>query len=260
MDGPQVGCSTESGIARLTIQRERQRNALSPQVISELLAHLDALEKDGSVRVVVLSGAGEKAFCAGGDLGGMAQEGGFLGTHDARRQYGRLLERLSTYPRPTLARVNGHALAGGLGLVLACDLAVAVDEAQFGTPEIDVGLFPMMVMALLQRHVGRKRALEWVMTGARFPAAEALVAGLVSRVVPRAELDTQVDALARTLAGKSRAVLTLGKRAFHAAEDLPFGPALELLASQLSLNTLAEDAAEGVSAFLEKRPPSWKDQ
>jgi enoyl-CoA hydratase len=260
VDEPQVGCTVDAGVARLEIRRERQRNSLSPQVIQGLLSHLDALEEDGSARVVVLTGAGEKAFCAGGDLGGMAQEGGFLGVHDARRQYGRLLERLSTFPRPTVARVNGHALAGGLGLVLACDLAVAAEDAQFGTPEVDVGLFPMMVMALLQRHVGRKRALEWVMTGARFPAAEALAAGIISRAVPRAELDAQVDALARTLAGKSRAVLTLGKRAFHAAEDLPFGPALELLAAQLSLNTLAEDAAEGVSAFLEKRPPAWKDQ
>jgi enoyl-CoA hydratase len=117
-----------------------------------------------------------------------------------------------------------------------------------------------MVMALLQRHVGRKRALEWVMTGDRFSAAEALAAGLLSRVVPRVELDAQVDALAAKLAGKSRAVLSLGKRAFHAAEDLPFGAALELLASQLSLNVLADDAAEGVTAFLEKRPPAWKDQ
>ena len=260
MDEPQVGCAVEAGVARLVIQRERQRNALSPQVIQELFAHLDALERDGAVRVVILTGQGEKAFCAGADLGGMAQEGGFLGVHDARRQYGRLLERLSSFPRPTVARVNGHALAGGLGLVLACDLAVAAEDVQLGTPEIDRGLFPMMVMALLQRHVWRKRALEWVMTGARYPAAEALSAGLLSRVVPRAELDAQVDALARTLAGKSRAVLALGKRAFLAAEDLPLGPALELLAAQLSLNTLADDAAEGVSAFLEKRAPAWKDQ
>ncbi|MEN9800323.1 MAG: hypothetical protein RL653_4020 [Pseudomonadota bacterium] len=260
MEEAVVGYELRGAAAHLQIRRERQRNSLSPQVIQELLALLGRAEADPAVRVVVLTGAGEKAFCAGGDLGGMAQEGGFLGTHEARRQYGRLLERLSTFPRPTVARVNGHALAGGLGLVLACDLAVAVEEAQFGTPEIDVGLFPMMVMALLQRHVGRKRALEWVMTGDRFSAAEALAAGLLSRVVPRAELDAQVDALAAKLAGKSRAVLSLGKRAFHAAEDLPFGAALELLASQLSLNVLADDAAEGVTAFLEKRPPAWKDQ
>jgi enoyl-CoA hydratase len=260
MEESVVGYELRGTAAHLQIRRERQRNSLSPQVIQELIAALGRAEADAAVRVVVLTGAGEKAFCAGGDLGGMAQEGGFLGTHEARRQYGRLLERLSTFPRPTVARVNGHALAGGLGLVLACDLAVAVEEAQFGTPEIDVGLFPMMVMALLQRHVGRKRALEWVMTGDRFSATEALAAGLVSRVVPRAELDAQVDALAAKLAGKSRAVLSLGKRAFHAAEDLPFGAALELLAAQLSLNVLADDAAEGVTAFLEKRPPAWKDQ
>jgi enoyl-CoA hydratase/carnithine racemase len=156
--------------------------------------------------------------------------------------------------------VNGHALAGGLGLVLACDLAVASESAEFGTPEIDVGLFPMMMMALLQRHVGRKRALELVMTGDRQPSREALALGLINRVVPAAELDTAVGTLARKLAGKSQAVMALGKRAFFTAEDLPLPAALEFLASQLSLNVMAEDAAEGVTAFMEKRPPKWNDR
>jgi enoyl-CoA hydratase/carnithine racemase len=137
---------------------------------------------------------------------------------------------------------------------------VAADGAELGTPEIDRGLFPMQVIALLQRHLGRKRALELVLTGARLPAREALSLGLLNRVVPAAELDGAVAIFTDALARKSQAVLALGRRAFFAAEDLPLAPAVEHLASQLSLNVLAEDAAEGVTAFLEKRAPKWKDR
>ncbi|HEX8440613.1 enoyl-CoA hydratase/isomerase family protein [Archangium sp.] len=250
----------EGGQALLTIDRPKARNALSPEVLQGLLAALDRAEADPAVRVVVLTGAGEKVFCAGGDLGQLGGEGGFLATHEGRRVYGRLLQRLQDLRKPTVARVNGHALAGGLGLVLACDLAVAAEHAELGTPEIDVGLFPMMMMALLQRHLGRKRALEMVLTGERLPAREALALGLLNRVVPAAELDATVAGLAGKLAGKSQAVLALGRRAFFTAEDMPLPAALEYLASQLSLNVLAEDAAEGVTAFIEKRPPKWNDR
>ncbi|QSQ16504.1 enoyl-CoA hydratase/isomerase family protein [Myxococcus landrumensis] len=246
--------------ALLTINRPKARNALSPSVVKALMDGLERADADSAVRVVVLTGAGEKVFCAGGDLGQMTGDAGFLSTHEGRRSYGKLLARFQEVRKPTVARVNGHALAGGLGLVLACDLAVAVDGADLGTPEIDVGLFPMMMMALLQRHVGRKRALELVLTGDRLSAREALSMGLLNRVVPAAELDGAVAVLAQKLAGKSQSVLALGRRAFFTAEDLPLPAALEFLASQLSLNVLAEDAAEGVSAFLEKRPPQWKDR
>jgi enoyl-CoA hydratase/carnithine racemase len=255
-----VRYQAEGGQALLTIDRPKARNALSPEVLNGLMAALDRAEADPAARVVVLTGAGEKVFCAGGDLGQMGGEGGFLATHDGRRAYGRLLLRLQDIRKPTVARVNGHALAGGLGLVLACDLAVAAEHAEVGTPEIDVGLFPMMMMALLQRHLGRKRALEMVLTGERLPAREALSLGLLNRVVPATELDTTVGALAGKLAGKSQAVLALGRRAFFTAEDLPLPAALEYLASQLSLNVLTEDAAEGVTAFIEKRPPKWNDR
>ncbi|MFL5321901.1 MAG: enoyl-CoA hydratase/isomerase family protein [Myxococcaceae bacterium] len=260
MEERQVSYQVQGPAALLTIDREKARNALSPQVIAELNEALSQAEADPAVRVVALTGAGSKVFSAGGDLGGMQNEGGFLGTHEGRRGYGELLKRLSRFPRPTIARLNGHALAGGFGLVLACDLAIAAEEAQLGLPEIDVGLFPMMVMALLQRHVGRKRALELVMTGDKISAKEGLALGLLSRVVPASELDSAVAGLTEKLAGKSRAVLTLGKRAFHTAEDLPFDQAIEHLASQLSLNVLAEDAAEGVTAFMEKRKPRWADR
>jgi enoyl-CoA hydratase/carnithine racemase len=255
----QVRYEIEGGTARLTIDRESARNALSPAVVQQLREGLERADADASVRCVVLTGAGPKVFCAGGDLGGLTGDG-FLSGHEGRRAYGLLLQRFQQVKKPTIARVNGHALAGGLGLVLACDLAVASDEAGFGTPEIDRGLFPMMLMALLQRHLGRKRTLELILTGDRLTAEQALAWGLVNRVVPAAELDAATKALADKLCRKSQAILGLGRRAFFTAEDLPLGQAVEFLAGQLSLNVLAEDAIEGVTAFMEKRPPSWHDK
>lgn len=249
----------EGGQALLTLRREHARNALSAKAVAELTLALERAEADQAARVIVLTGAGRRAFCAGGDLS-FASDEGFLGQHDGRRAYAALLRRLSEVRKPTLAKVNGHALAGGLGLVLACDLAVAAEHAELGTPEIDVGLFPMMVMALLQRHVGRKRALELCTLGERISAVTAREWGLLNKVVPEAELDAATAALAGKLAGKSQAILALGRRAFFTAEDLPVSQALEHLASQLSLNLMTEDAAEGVGAFLEKRKPSWRDR
>ncbi|MER2559558.1 MAG: enoyl-CoA hydratase-related protein [Myxococcaceae bacterium] len=259
MDQREVRYEVEGGTARLTIDREAARNALSPLVVQQLIEGLERADADAAVRCVVLTGAGQKVFCAGGDLGGMTGDG-FLSGHEGRRGYGLLLQKFQQVKKPTIARVNGHALAGGIGLVLACDLAVASADAGFGTPEIDRGLFPMMLMALLQRHLGRKRALELVLTGDRLTAQQAMEWGLVNRVVPAAELDVATKTLADKLAGKSQAILGLGRRAFFTAEDLPLGQAVEFLASQLSLNVLTEDAAEGVTAFLEKRPAKWNDK
>lgn len=259
MDQREVRYEVEGGTARLTIDREAARNALSPLVVQQLIEGLERADADAAVRCVVLTGAGQRVFCAGGDLGGMTGDG-FLSGHEGRRGYGLLLQKFQQVKKPTIARVNGHALAGGIGLVLACDLAVASADAGFGTPEIDRGLFPMMLMALLQRHLGRKRALELVLTGDRLTAQQAMEWGLVNRVVPAAELDVATKALADKLAGKSQAILGLGRRAFFTAEDLPLGQAVEFLASQLSLNVLTEDAAEGVTAFLEKRPAKWNDK
>jgi len=257
-EGP-VRTQVEDGQALLTIDRPAARNALSPEVVGALRSALARVEADPGVRVVVLTGAGDRVFCAGGDLGAMP-EGGVLAGHGLRRAYGALLEAIAGSPLPVVARVNGHALGGGLGLVLACDLAVAVDSAELGTPEIDVGLFPMMVLAWLQRHVGRKRALSLLLTGDRLDAHEALRWGLLNHVVPRAELDAATRALAGRLAGKSKAVLALGKSSFRTAEDLAMPEAMEFLAGQLSLNLGVEDAAEGITAFLERRPPAWKDR
>lgn len=248
----------EGPVLTLTIAREAQRNSLSPGVIDGLMAGLARANGDAAVRVVVLTGAGAKAFCAGGDLGSAMGDGGFLAMHDGRRRYGALLQAIAECEKPTIARVNGLALAGGLGLVCAADLAVAAASAQFGTPEVNVGLFPYMVTAFLFRAIATKPAMELVLTGRRVAADEALRIGLVNRVVPDAELDATVGQLAADLAGKSPAILRLGKRAMRRTLDVPLEPALELLAAQLTVNSLAEDAAEGVSSFLEKRPPVWK--
>jgi enoyl-CoA hydratase len=248
----------EGAVLTLTINRERQRNSLATETISQLLAALREADADADVRVVVLTGIGEKSFCSGGDLTSLPADGGFLSMHEGRRQYAFLLQALAGFEKPTIARVNGHALAGGLGLAVACDLALAADDVQFGTPEVNVGLFPYMVTALLFRAIPQKRAMELVLTGQRVSAAEAASWNLINRAVPRAELDVQVQQLATTLAAKSPAVLRLGKRALHRTRDLPLEPALELLVSQLSINSLTEDAMEGVASFIEKRPPEWK--
>jgi enoyl-CoA hydratase len=259
MDGTETLYRVEHGAAFLTINREAARNSLSSGALQGLFDGITQAEADPAVRAVVITGAGEKIFCSGADLSSMSGDG-ILAGHEARRGYGKLLLAIQNCKKPTLARINGHALAGGLGLMLACDLAVASDAAGFGTPEIDRGLFPMMVIALLQRHVGKKRALELVLTGRRLTAAEASSWGLVNQVVPAAQLDAATGELLKRLTSKSQAVLALGKRAFLSAEGLPIDRAIELLAANLSLNVTLEDAAEGVMAFLEKRPPAWKDR
>lgn len=259
MDEREVTFEIQGPAARLTINREAARNALSVGVIAGLTQGLERAEAEAAARVVVITGAGRKAFCAGGDLGGM-QGDGFLSGHEGRRGYGTLLLRLQACGKPTIARLNGHAMAGGVGLVLASDFAIADCEAQLGLPEIDRGLFPMMLLALLQRHVGRKRALELLLTGERLTSARAAELGLINKAAAPGALDTEVDALVEKLASKSQAILKLGKRAFFTAEDLPLQQAIEMLSANLSLNVLAEDAAEGVTSFLEKRKPVWKDR
>jgi len=258
MEERQVQYRREGQQAILTLDRPHARNALSPQAIRELIAAVEQADADPQARVIVVTGAGDRAFCSGADLSGPIAATSELG--GGLPEYARLLLAIQSAKKPSVARVNGHALAGGLGVMLACDLAVAAESAQLGTPEINVGLFPMMVMALLQRHLGRKRTLELVMTGERIGARQALALGLVNQVVPFADLDQAVAALASVLAGKSQATLAIGRRAFFAAEDMPLEAALQFLGAQLSQNMLLEDAAEGVAAFFEKRTAQWKDR
>jgi enoyl-CoA hydratase len=233
---------THAGVTTLTLNREPARNSLTSELIAELKAQIESAATDAHVRVLVLTGAGSRSFCSGADLSNTSFDG-FLSSHESRRAYGQLLLQIQNFPKATIAKINGSALAGGLGLVLACDMAVAANDVSFGLPEIERGLFPMMVLALLQRHVGRKRALDWLLLGEKKTTAEALEAGLISRVVERAALDETVAAMATRLAEKSLAAIGLGKRAFFTSESLPLPAALEFLSTQLSISALTEDAA-----------------
>jgi len=241
---------------RLTIDRPERRNALDPDLVRALR---DAVRDPGDARAVVLTGAGEQAFCAGADIGSAMFEPDVtpLERHEERGGLRELFLELRECPLPVVGRVHGVALAGGLGLMLACDVVIAADTAQFGLPEVDVGLWPFMVSALVSRHVSAKQALDLMMTGRRIDAATACDWGLVSRVVPAAALDEAVDDLVGQLAAKSPLVLRVGKRAFYATEDVALEPALAQLQAELSLLTQSKDAAEGVAAFFRKRPPRW---
>jgi enoyl-CoA hydratase/carnithine racemase len=246
------------GVATLTIDRPERRNALSWSVIEGLRRRVAEARDDPGVRVIVLTGAGDRAFCAGADLGGMRDDQGYAAVHDARGELARLFEDLWRVGKPTIARVRGYCLAGGFGLALSCDMVVAADDAQFGTPEIDVGLWPYMITVPLCRSMPPKRALELMMTGRRVDAAEGERLGFVNRLVAPEGLDEAVDELARSLAAKSPAVMRLGRDSFYAAWDMGAADALRLLHPMLTVTTELEDAAEGIAAFLEKRPPAWR--
>ncbi len=244
----------EDRVGWFTINREAQRNAIDPEALELFHRALDTAADDPSVRVIALTGAGDRAFCAGADLGGGMDADGLA----VFKRYAALLKRLAGYPKPTVARVNGYCLAGGMGLMLACDIVIAAEEATFGTPEVNVGLFPMMIGALIYRNVLRKKAMEMVLTGSRFTAAEALAMGLVTRTVPRNELDTTVKDLLAALAAKSPIGMKIGKEAFYSMADMPFEDAVDHLADKLAVVAATEDAREGILAFIEKRPPKFK--
>ena len=249
--------SVAGGVARVTINRPDRRNAMSWNVMRGLRAAVASAAEDPEVRVLVLSGAGDAAFCSGADLGGMAGSEGFLGTHEARGELAALFHDMWALGKPTIARVQGWAMAGGFGLALACDLVVASERARFGAPEINVGLWPYMITVPLVRSMPPKKALELMLSGRVVEAAEADRLGFVTRVVPHDELDAAVDELASTLAGKSPSVMKLGRDAFYAVWDMTAADALVHLHAMLTLTAQTEDAAEGITAFMEKRPPRW---
>ncbi len=257
-----VKCQVSDGVATLTLNRAKHRNALSIALIQGLRDALRQAREDDAVRVVVLTGAGTQAFCAGGDLaGGMAGMAAGLPVQlDQKGAFVELVLELARLGKPSIAKLNGDAYGGGVGLLLACDLVVASDDVRIGLPEAKVGLWPMMVTALLVRHVGRKVAAELMLLGERLPAARALTLGLINRVVPRDELNTTVATMSATLASRSKAVLKLGLDALHQTADLPLEPALWSLRDRLALNTLLDDATEGITAFVQKRAPEWKDR
>jgi enoyl-CoA hydratase/carnithine racemase len=251
-----VRYETSGDRATITIDEPERRNPLSTATMAELLAHTREAQADPSVKVIVYTGAGDQAFSAGGDL-----SSGFvsdpLGLHGDRGVLADLFRAMWRGGKPTVARVNGHALAGGFGLAVACDITVCVDDARLGTPEIDVGLWPMMITVPLVRAMPAKAVLELMMTGRIISPEEALRLGAVSRVVTRAELDPVVDDIVNGLAAKSPAVMMLGRDAFDGVVGIHVDAALELLQAGLTAVALTEDSREGVAAFIEKRAPRW---
>ncbi len=243
------------GVARLTINRPERHNALSWSVITGMRSRVAEAKADPAVRVLIVTGAGERAFCAGADLGGMADNASYAEVHHSRGELAGLFEDLWSLGKPTIARVRGYCLAGGFGLALACDLVVAADDSKFGTPEIDRGLWPYMITVPLCRSMPPKKVLELMMTGRRVDAAEADRLGFVTSIVAVDELDVATDSLAETLAGKSPSVMRLGRDSFYSVWDQGAADALAQLHPLLTVNTSLEDTAEGITAFLEKRPP-----
>jgi enoyl-CoA hydratase len=247
----------ETGIATIALDRPDKRNALSDELLDELLAAFAAARADESVRCVVLTSTHDTIFSSGGDLAAWTADAPLAHKHEATERLVRLFTLIGELGKPTICAANGHVLAGALGLALACDLVIAKDTAQFGTPEIAVGLFPFMIMALLYRNVGRKKANELLLLGERIDAHEALRIGLVNKVVPAEEFGAAVDDWAAKLAARSPLIMRMGKDAMYRQQDLALADALELLHHNLTLAFATEDMHEGVRAFFEKREPRW---
>jgi enoyl-CoA hydratase/carnithine racemase len=243
------------GRATITIVDPERRNPISVETMGELLKATRRGLDDPAVRVLVYTGAGD-VFSAGGDLSGSFVDDA-VGLHRARGALADLFRLMLRGGKPTVARVNGHALAGGFGLAVACDVTICVEDSKLGTTEVGVGLWPMIISALLVRVMPRKAALELMLTGRVIDAAEAQRLGAVSRVVPREELDEVVDETVKSLQARSGATLMFGRDAFYAMSDLGLDSALDRLQTGLTAVAMSEDAAEGIAAFLEKREPRW---
>ena len=251
--------SEEDRVIRITLNRPDKRNSLTPQMLIELNDAFSRADRASSASVVVLRGAGDKAFCAGADLGGMSSgEQSFLDIHEARGRFPQLFLKMLRLSKPILAAVNGHCVAGGLGLMLACDLAIAKSGAKMGTPEIARGLFPFMISTMIVRTVGRRKASEMMYLGDLFSTEDAERLGLVNKTVPADSFDEEVAIWTTKLAGYSPAVLRLGKQALFHSEGMPIEGALAHLQGNITLNSMLEDAAEGIAAFFEKREPVFK--
>lgn len=244
----------------LTINRPDRRNALSNEVFAELRAGLAEARSDSAVRVVVLAGAGEKAFCAGGDLRQMGEDGDELAAHRGRAGLAGVLRDLWELGKPTIARVQGYALAGGFGLAAACDFLVASDRAVFGVPEAGVGLWPYMITVPLLHAMPPKDALRLMLTGRRIDAAEGRRLGVVSDVVPHDTLDTAVAELVDELSMAAPQAVSLGRTTFYAVLNNDVDARLRMLEASLTVNLGLEDAREGLAAFAEKRRPAWQGQ
>ena len=246
-----------NGVATIALAQAETRNALSDEMLDELLLAFAAAREDPAVRCVVLTSTHERVFSSGGNLSGFAAEAPLVAKHFATDRFPRLFKLLGELGKPSICAANGHVLAGALGVALACDLVIAKEGATFGTPEIDVGVFPFMIMALIYRNVPRKKTNELLLLGERIDAHEAERIGIVNRVVPAEEFDAAVQEWAAKLASKSPVLMRLGKDAMYRQQDMGFADALEFLHHNLTLALATEDVREGVRAFLDKREPRW---
>lgn len=248
--------ATEGSTRILELHRPEQRNALTPSLLTELAAAMCDADGDPAVRCIVLTGSGS-VFCAGADLSLMAEEKTPEQSLAAFRPFVTLFQTVRRLETPVLAAVNGHALAGGLGLALSCDLVIAAESATFGTPEIGIGLWPMMIMSIITPQIGPKRAMELYLTGRRLGADEAKSWGMVNEIVPNGGTRERALALASSLASWSSAIIGRGRHAFMTASGLPFDAALDYLHGEIALLAAGSDAREGARAFLDKRAPHF---
>jgi enoyl-CoA hydratase len=247
----------DSGVATIALDQPDTRNALSNELLGELIDAFESARDDEAVRCVVLTSTHDRVFSSGANLGGFAGEVPLVHKHFGSDRFVKLFRLIGELGKPTICAANGHVLAGSLGIALACDLVIAKEGAEFGTPEINVGAFPFMIMALIYRNVPRKKTNELLLLGDRMTAREACEAGLVNRVVPPDEFEASVRGWAEKLAGKSPLIMRLGKDAMFRQMDMSFLDALEYLHAQLTIALSTEDIVEGVTAFFEKREPQW---
>ncbi|HKW69378.1 MAG TPA: enoyl-CoA hydratase-related protein [Candidatus Dormibacteraeota bacterium] len=253
----QVLMTADGHIATITLNRPEQRNPLSTTMLRDLASALRWCREEPAVRAVVLTGAG-RVFCAGADLSSFDGEMTGLERFHSRDLFVDLFLLMAELGKPIVGRINGHALAGGFGLACSCDMLVAVDTATFGTPEINVGIWPMMIQAILSRNIPRKVLLEMEMLGDRWTATQLQVLGVINRVVPHEQLDSTVDEFAQALAKKSPVAMRLGRDSLYRHQDMDFRAALHYLHGQFLLVSQTEDSREGIRAFFEKREPEFK--
>jgi enoyl-CoA hydratase len=255
-DAP-VRCTIDGVVATVEICRAKARNTLDIESIELIQGYLKRFAEGDEARVVVLTGEGDKAFSAGADLSLMAH----WPEYEAKGEnpYTDLLHAMLRFPRPLVARVNGHALGGGLGLVLACDVALAAEDVTLGTPEVHVGLFPFMVLPLLSHHIGPKKAADMALTGRKVPAPQAVEMGIINRAVPREELDAEVSSIGAALSAGGPLAQMLGKEAVRDVMDVGLHDRIDRMARFFARGLKSEEFAEGVTAFMQKRPPKWTE-
>jgi 3-hydroxypropionyl-coenzyme A dehydratase len=249
---------SDSGIATITLNDPETRNALSAELLDSLIAAFGRAQEAGEVGCIVLASSHETVFSSGANLAGLAAEAPLVHKHVGSERFLELFRLIGSLPKPTICAARGHVLAGALGLALACDLIIASERATFATPEVNVGAFPFMIMALIYRNVPRKKATELMLLGERWSAQEALAAGIVNRVLPEERFEQGVGEWASKLAASSPVAMRLGKEAMRRQQDMGLDDAMDYLRAQLTLALSTEDIHEGVSAFFEKRQPQWR--